>query len=343
MKQVLKSLLCFVLILAMSVPVFAANSTDKGLSDEPYDYGLVPFSEEWDKLSTIERKEIFTIPEEVAKGLTTRALLETILNNPYFCDIFAYDSVEIGIERKEFRFQFNNLFAREDIVNVLLNEVENYLPINYLEILDGLNSLDREIQQEYIRLVYCLSLLNIVESFSSNQLNLNNIFNGYSINATAGTVQTIGGLSVECLYDCTWLNHGVLAEMQASASELAYGNTYSDNILLSVKSPLYNCHSYAWHFASTNSHVWIKSSKAWPYLQDLNCYVVGQAIADEKVVYFTDNDTVMDHSGIIYSVSGGNIYVVSKWGTCGLYYHLLNDCPYAETASSIHYYIYAVQ
>lgn len=337
MRKLLKSIICLALAVLMLVPAYGLENEDNVLSDVPYDYGVVPFSEEWYSLTTAERKKIFSINYTIAKSLTTEALLDTIVSNPFIADIFAYNSIEEGVLAKENQFQFNELFNRTDIKPVLISKIEviigdnNYT--NLLQIINNSNLKDNE------NLIYYLFLLDFIDENS-----LDTIFNNKPQRlATNGYVQTLDGSHILCSYDCDWSNHGLLAEYSAKKAEEEYSKIYSNNIKLSDRSPLYNCHSYAWHLQSTNNHVWIDSPDAKGYLSDGYCFHVGSPGVGRKIVYFKDNN-IMNHSGVVDSIIGNNVYVKSKWGMAGLYKHLVADCPYydnsIESNSNIFYYIY---
>lgn len=92
-------------------------------SDTPYDYGLEPQSEEWYRLTTPERKRIYVIPEDIINDMSTKAFLETILNNPYLVDIHAYDSIIMGIDSKESVMHIKKFLSREDALSVLEDKI----------------------------------------------------------------------------------------------------------------------------------------------------------------------------------------------------------------------------
>ena len=92
-------------------------------SDMPYNYGLEPQSKKWHSLSTQERKRIYVIPESVIENMSTKAFLETILSNPYLVDIYAYDSLIMGINSKEGIMHIKAFLSREDALIVLEEKI----------------------------------------------------------------------------------------------------------------------------------------------------------------------------------------------------------------------------
>ena len=102
MKRIKKiGVLLLVAGMALSLCSAAAETSEKPvtLSDEPWVFPVQPGTPEWRKLSVRQRLESCQIPEEVIKGMSTDALLETVLHNPYIIDIMAYSTLEQGIER----------------------------------------------------------------------------------------------------------------------------------------------------------------------------------------------------------------------------------------------------
>ncbi len=100
---------------------------------------------------------------------------------------------------------------------------------------------------------------------------------------------------------------------------------------LASASALYNCHSYAWYFASTNGK-WINDPLG--YINDAHTEYLGMNITPSVgniIVYRAYENGIINegaHSAIVTSVSGSNVTVKSKWGQCGVYSHAIGYCPY---------------
>lgn len=174
--RILSSLLVVVMVLSMlTTSVFAADSSKVVLSDVPYDYGVVRLSEDWDELTTSERKTTFNIPQSVAEKLTTEALLKTILSNPYITEIFMYDTLEKGIEVKDFRFHFTELFSRNDVHQVLINNINKLSVqlnldsrINLDTTLKDFKDSEYSLISDYVVCVYLYDYLNNIKNPSNN-------------------------------------------------------------------------------------------------------------------------------------------------------------------------------
>ena len=336
--RILSGLMAVVMLLSlMAVNVFAADSGKVVLSDVPYDYGVVRLSDDWDELTTSERKTVFNIPQNVTEKLTTQALLKTILNNPYITEIFLYDTLEKGIEVKDFRFHFTELFSRSDVRQVLrnyINELSVRLDldsrINLDTTLEDFRESEYSLISDYIVCVHLYEYLNNIVTPSNNLR--------YGI----VQIQTLGGAWLEGKTNRAWSN--VLGgELATSIAEMNYELNYPNSVKLEEKSPLYNCHCYAWHteYFSYDKYIWIESEDAQTYLNDSCCSLIPRVTSGCKVVYFDPDGEEMLHSGSVVSVSGNNIYVISKMGNCGVYRHLLRDCSYYEDSEGyINYYWY---
>ena len=90
--------------------------------DEPYDFPVTSYDEEWDEFETkVEAELSCQIPEEILKEMTTEALLETVLNYPFLIDYVAYDRYYDAAEKFMRTFNgFEELLSRDDLTAVLL-------------------------------------------------------------------------------------------------------------------------------------------------------------------------------------------------------------------------------
>ena len=126
MKRLAKVILCVCLAAAIMVPTYAQEIFEPAmvLSDEAHVYDVVPGSSEWNELEPEERYEACAVSESEVQGMTTRALVETVLNYPYLINIYAYDSLSLGIEEvSEYFPGVQELLNRSDATEAL----EEYL------------------------------------------------------------------------------------------------------------------------------------------------------------------------------------------------------------------------
>lgn len=124
-----KKLSIFILALLLLLSVFGCGN-DNILSDIPYSYPILPGTAEWDAMSPHARRESCYVDRNTAEGLSTSALLITVLDYPFFGDIDAFNDPKAKL--LEFAESFPPLIVlceREDAVEVVeeyISEVEKY-------------------------------------------------------------------------------------------------------------------------------------------------------------------------------------------------------------------------
>lgn len=86
-----------------------ADTDNEGYTiDEPYEYPIQPGTDEWFAIeSHADKVEMLQIPQEVLENMTTRALVESVVNYPYFPDMDAFSTPEQGY--RAVRDGFNGL------------------------------------------------------------------------------------------------------------------------------------------------------------------------------------------------------------------------------------------
>lgn len=160
MKRIKKIIVLLLAVgMVLSLCSAAAETSEKSvtLSDEPWVFPVQPGTPEWRKLSVRQRLASCQIPEEVIQGMSTDALLETVLHCPYIIDIAAYSTLKQGVERtflkipalKELldrsdvrlaiqRYKSENKAAKstvrsEDMLEIYLEGISRYLDLVELE------------------------------------------------------------------------------------------------------------------------------------------------------------------------------------------------------------------
>lgn len=92
-------------------------------NDIPYKYPITVKSEEWKTLTMDEKIKLCEVPEDQLKSLSTLALFKTIVDYPYFFDIYAYDTYVLGFECSIAELStYKELIGREDLAQVILAE-----------------------------------------------------------------------------------------------------------------------------------------------------------------------------------------------------------------------------
>jgi hypothetical protein len=118
-----------------------------------------------------------------------------------------------------------------------------------------------------------------------------------------------------------------------------YHDLYSNAVMVSSSSKLYNCHSYAWYSKdiATNN---VCMSDPSPYWID-GSYRESKIPVQNGIVFYASDSVEKNHSALLVGDPSGTGYE-SKWGPMPLMRHSLDDCPYSSIKSGniidIHYY-----
>lgn len=129
-----KKLVVLLVVVAISLSLISLGfikitAENKPLSDVPFDYmtNLKGRSvESYENLTIPEQKLVYSIPEDIPATLTTKALLETILENYFLLDLFAYDDFVRAVQSREEQFRIVEFLEREDSLTVIDEYIELY-------------------------------------------------------------------------------------------------------------------------------------------------------------------------------------------------------------------------
>jgi hypothetical protein len=118
LKEVImrRSTLAVILALFMISSGVVAAARRSSTTNVAYSYPIKPGSPEWKALNSHEEMlQVVQIPEEVLARMSTRALVETVLDYPLFGDMFAYNSLQSGFKAVAGNFNgIQELFRRSD-------------------------------------------------------------------------------------------------------------------------------------------------------------------------------------------------------------------------------------
>lgn len=322
LKIVFSLLFIVMLLFIMTTDVFAIEDDNVVLSDMPFDYMTnmqTKSFEKYEDLSTSEQKLVYSIPEDVAKTLTTKALLETILNNDYIIDLFAYDDFVLAVKSREIQYRIIEFLKREDSLEVLNTYIEKY---------------EEEVSKNYS--ADTNRQLRLMNKIKDNSYYILNDVERPQNKISTGVVYTKGGVGVNCYFNRGWENADGTTQEEESEDFKEYKNKYNIKDVSGI-SPLYNCHSYAWYSNSyiTNNVCIEGEDELQKYITEAKQSTDTPQIGYTKVIYYY-NITAgfkvgnISHSAKVYSVySNGKVEkVISKWGNNGLFIHTINDCPY---------------
>lgn len=109
-----------VVVFLIIVGIFSYKSEVHNLSDEPHIYEVLPNTPEWEAMTPSQRQASCEVSVEEVENMTTAALVETVINYPYLIDIYAFDTLEQGIEWVSMYFPgLPELLSRGDAIDEL--------------------------------------------------------------------------------------------------------------------------------------------------------------------------------------------------------------------------------
>jgi hypothetical protein len=283
--------------------------------------------------------------------MDTATLVTTVLDYPFFGDIYAFDSAEIGIQVISERFSgLKELLARSDVDDGLYKE---YMTMKQ-EITGLINaeSVNFETVMKYRIIGTLLSQPAIFEKLDKAQVD--------SIVETSNTIS--GKIDVAPIYaddkspfaeeaivtqqyltSYVYTPNGSAVQVllrgeELDSTEKAAADSYMDSrypnaTRLRSATTMYNCHSYAWYSTSSSNSYWMNDPAL--YMSDGSYTKVGfTPTASGQIMYYP---VPGGHSAIVYTPSSNiwSVVLTSKWGEYGLYRHNYGNDPYGNGALNI--------
>lgn len=363
MKVLELSILCIALCTKGSYSVKTVNAEMTDVDYVAY-YESILESDAWQ--SEIDHSvcvEMLQLPEEMIKAMNTDMLVDAVLSYPYFMDIYAFDSIEMGVN---ILFEsFNGLRAleqREDAADVLLRKYKGFevlsasgaealdstavgdklFALSNLEVLlaqdfvtqrlddAGQRELGEEVARKYDEKKECGrsaftldTFYRVIEEVCEDEEMYNQVARSSKV------VYTPNKTEVE-----------VIARGEIyTADEIEQMDEYMDSrypkaTRIAPSTSKYNCHSYAWYWQSDSNFYWMDNPSA--YWTDGSYQNVSVPEVGDKMIWVTNN--LVKHSAVItnrlegpiglYDGYTGLTIVTSKWGNYGLYVHNGKYCPY---------------
>ena len=352
MKKFLSRFSVIMLVSILLVGMFIqTNALDAINSNEEkivkFDYPVKPGTEEWKKLDLSSRRKACEIPENILKKLTTKQLVDIVLEYPYFMDIYAFNSIQVGFKTIYDRFNgLRELLERKDAGSEL---IEKYKTMNVIEKGNSLQMFDFaniEVLLGQEKILNQLSLSDSNELFEIASIKYeqkkNNVKFGFTVPIFYKTINEQNNVTYYNVYTPQGTAVQVFKMLDYSPDtpeEIQKGNDYVDNNYPSVTiiregTKGYNCHSYAWYSQSSDNEYWMQNPSA--YMTDGSYGLIEHSWATTGTkVYYGSN---ADHSGIVNGRVLGPpapgttlmdlILVESKWGAYGLIKHRIKDCPF---------------
>ena len=318
MKRNFKSFIiaCLIVVFYFSLSATFADSSDDKTITTPYDYPVVPKTQEWKNLNSRDEKaEVCDIPVSILNNMTTEALVETVMNYPLLVDIAAWDTPQEGFNALYESFNgLQELTKRPDVVD----ELKRYQ--------QRINAFDTEDYKIVAKRSYVEILLQCINI--NNDINKEDIIYPMWSNSY---VTTPRGTMVSTKYNVTWDDlGGTKAINECAAQQAALLDVYDSGVVVGDMTPAYNCHSYVWYSTSASNKHNILNPSA--YMTD-GSYISSSTCMNGNRVYYG----VGDHSAIVINAASPTIRVRSKWGAMSVIEHDLLDCPYTQNGYHITY------
>lgn len=317
----------------------AAESEKNCYSDDcminiPYQYPIVPGTDEWKKLGSMPEKiEASFVSPELLSKMSTTALVETVVTYPLFICVHAYETLSSGVHEVSEYFKgieelCTRTDAREEILNYINERCPNLVDMKTDEEISTalekyMMAYDESGDREIFYLDNAVTLIDYLDILSNKE---------QQVRYTNTHVYTPLGSIVPAVSGYTIWDHTTPTNAQIRNNN--YKSSFPNAVELASINPAYNCHSYAWHQQSTSNNYWIESTAASLYMTD-GSYSASYPAVGRKIVYKNSSGNA-GHSGVISTMTGST-YVTSKWDYCGLFYHELTDCPYYTNNSVISY------
>ena len=317
------------------------------------------------------------IPEKILTNLTTQQLIKTCLDYPLAGDMLFYNDYLTGFEIvKNHHNGLTELYSREDLsANLVMfydglsaDCEKNQLSSSLMQQLFSFTMTKYAIDNNLITpadaqkiLEQCENILSLLATESDNykffeqlsnelELKLRDVeavdyrTTGDAYIIADGTIYWFEYTTVETPQGTTVNGYYYLSDLITSTKTLLQEEMtriYPNATVLADPTLYYNCHSYAWHSASTSNHVWIDDPSA--YMTDGSYTHIGTiatglpypsgAVRGNRAFYDNIDDSY-NHSAVIYN---STLYT-SKWGMGPLTRHAQAYCPYYYDTTQIKIY-----
>lgn len=337
-KRMLALLLC-VMLFGTSLTSYASfgnmDATDEGELDkypidEPYEYPVVPGTDEWKALdNNIDKLRVCMIPEDILSRMTTEALLESLLSYPMMVNMFVWEVPQKGYEYILRNFNgMQELVEREDFGDVL-----DAYSRESISVYSSMDEGEVEIAEKALEIIAFYQEHPITQNITMNPfvVDLNSL-------GTQATLYTPNGTAVIAWEGITYSEWGsYITETLLDNIAEDYAERYPNATLIYSRDPSYNCHSFAWYSHGVPTIYWIHDMRA--YVEDDSYVQVAPPYMGGEIVLYMEsgltNENAYQHSAILID-SASSTYI-SKWGYHAVYRHALYDCPYYEDATHFTY------
>ncbi len=308
-------------------------------------YPILPGTEEWTNLGTVQnKKEACRISDVTLKKMTDEELIQATLDYPFLVDIFIYSDYSIGVQSvcKDCD-ALKELLSRDTAKASLVIFLKKRAKASLESI-----TADEEFENEAIMAImaYNDEIRTILDDDESELINNNS-------NMTRLVKDQVNGTRMAYIYtpngsQVAYVNHTCshntldFHEKEDEKIETTYGVT-----AITTGSCCYNCHSYAWYSTSTSNSFWIPDPMIYMTSGSYSLVMSGMnsnslsAQSGDRVFYGTAAGVVTSHSARL--VSSPSVYALgsrmarSKWGIYGVFEHAISNVPsaYLDAQSNV--------
>lgn len=335
----------FITCFGMGVNTYAVYEKK---SDNDFYYKITPEDSEWrDFKTTEEMYKACQIDTEILENMSTEELVKAVVDYPLMINVYAYDSMEQGVEALRRHFDgINELLERNDKIEGLCA---------YLEKVSDKEEA-RKLGEEFgLKCDYCMTLIDytyqkqIYISYADSK-RIMNVYKEIKNLCDAGLVSE-GCISFEYLRDLSVqsslnnrskiapsrdvIDTDISTDMKKVGTQIvstpkgtkmtlnkyefvnsaaaSYINkrmdaAYPNAVRLGTATAHYNCHSYAWYSASQYNTCWMESSQAMLYIADVSYSSVSNFNNIVGAkVQYMDKDGCFVHSAIVNSQRSTNL------------------------------------
>ena len=353
-------------VLMMPFPsIVQTDSVQAASVSEAYDYPIKPGTDAWKAFTTHdEMLKACQIPDDILENMSTKALVESVLDYPLYGDMMVYDSIQQGFEAVASRFNgLSELLNRKEAGTELL---AIYSKMNPQDIEEAWGDIEKGAYARSIANVEILLAQNkILDNLTATQLGdlllearskytaklRSAIYGLSSLNKTVLLIEQVSQrhYTSRQYYSYVYTPHmtsvGVIVDRpELTAQQIADYSSwvqacYPFATKLRNASAKYNCHSYAWYSQSSSNNKWMNNPSA--YWTDgsytwwwLLMYDGTPPPSGAKMRWLNGS-----HSAIFDCWFGPppfalyKAFCTSKWGEGPLMYHCVTYCPYAGDVS----------
>ncbi|MCM1309254.1 MAG: hypothetical protein NC223_11695 [Butyrivibrio sp.] len=334
------------IIICFSIGVNTYAGYEKDTKDLVY-YQITPNDPEWSNFQTTEEMyDACQIDIEILKDMSTAELAEAVADYPLMINVYAYDSMEQGLESLRRHFDgLDELLKRSDTINGICLYLENISDKETARKLDedfGLKCdycmalIDYTYQkQNYISYDDSKKIMNVYKQIKSlsddglvsegcisfdylHDLSIENSLNGMSKSVPSRDVIdpdisiNVKKVGTKTVYTpkgtaMTLTQYEFVSSYAASYINKQMDAAYPNAERLGTATAHYNCHSYAWYSTSLNNTCWMEPSQAMLYITDGSYSSVSNfSNIVGAKVRYTDTYGDFVHSAIVYSQSSTN-------------------------------------